>query len=110
MPIRTVGEYLKRWSFTPQKPVKRAYQWNDIAVQNWLKSDFIKVFQLPGCSFNLNLDEYLNRDLKSNLNNKPPGRAKGKIEEHAKAYMDDVSRNPDHIAKLFHAESVLYAS
>ena len=52
----------------------------------------------------------LNRDLKSNLNNKPLGRAKGKIEEHAKAYMDDVSHDPGHIAKLFHAESVLYAS
>ena len=26
MPIRTVGEYLKRWGFTPQKPVKRAYE------------------------------------------------------------------------------------
>lgn len=25
MPIRTVGEYLKRWGFTPQKPTKRAY-------------------------------------------------------------------------------------
>ena len=24
MPIRTVGEYLKRWNFTPQKPKKRA--------------------------------------------------------------------------------------
>ncbi len=55
-------------------------------------------------------DEYLNRDLKSNLNNKPLGRAKGKIEEHAKSYMDAVSQKPAHIAKLFHAESVLYAS
>ena len=26
MPIRTVGEYLKRWGFTPQWPVKRAYE------------------------------------------------------------------------------------
>jgi transposase len=25
MPLRTVGEYLKRWGFTPQKPLKRAY-------------------------------------------------------------------------------------
>ena len=23
MPIRTVGEYLKRWGFTPQKPIKK---------------------------------------------------------------------------------------
>lgn len=28
MPIRTVGEYLKRWGFTPQKPAKRAYEQN----------------------------------------------------------------------------------
>ena len=40
MPIRTVGEYLKRWGFTPQKPVKRAYQRNDVAVQNWLENKF----------------------------------------------------------------------
>lgn len=26
MPIRTVGEYLKRWGFTPQKSLRRAYE------------------------------------------------------------------------------------
>ena len=26
MPLRTVGETLKRWGFTPQKPLKRAYE------------------------------------------------------------------------------------
>lgn len=26
MPIRTVGEYLKRWGFTPRQPLKRAYE------------------------------------------------------------------------------------
>lgn len=26
LPIRTVGWYLKRWGFTPQKPVRRAYE------------------------------------------------------------------------------------
>jgi transposase len=25
LPIRTVGEYLRRWGFTPQKPVRKAY-------------------------------------------------------------------------------------
>ena len=29
MPIRTVGHYLKQWGFTPQKPVKRAYERNE---------------------------------------------------------------------------------
>ena len=32
MPVRTVGEYLKRWGLTPQKPVKRAYEQNPKAV------------------------------------------------------------------------------
>ena len=40
MPIRTVGEYLKRWGFTPQKPVKRAYEQNPKAVQRWLDNDY----------------------------------------------------------------------
>ena len=26
MPIRSVGEYLKRWGYTPQKPLRRAYE------------------------------------------------------------------------------------
>ena len=26
MPIRTVGEYWTRWGFTPQKPLRRAYE------------------------------------------------------------------------------------
>jgi transposase len=36
MPIRTVGEYLNRWGFTPQKPIKRAYEQKPQAVQKWL--------------------------------------------------------------------------
>lgn len=40
MPIRTVGEYLKRWGFTPQKPIKRAYEQSSQAVQQWLKADY----------------------------------------------------------------------
>lgn len=36
MPIRTVGEYLKRWGYTPQKPLKRAYEQDPKAVQQWL--------------------------------------------------------------------------
>jgi transposase len=40
MPIRTVGEYLKRWGFTPQKPVKRAYEQSSQAVKEWLDTDY----------------------------------------------------------------------
>lgn len=40
MPIRSVGNYLKRWGFTPQKPVKRAYERNDKKIQQWLKNEY----------------------------------------------------------------------
>lgn len=40
MPIRTVGEYLKRWGFTPQKPVKFAYERNSEQVKHWLDKDY----------------------------------------------------------------------
>ena len=40
MPIRTVGEYLKRWGFTPQKPVKRTYEQNVESVKKWLDTDY----------------------------------------------------------------------
>lgn len=36
MPIRTVGEYLKRWGFTPQKPIKWAKEQSSPAVARWL--------------------------------------------------------------------------
>lgn len=226
LPIRTVGEYLKRWGFTPKKPIKRAYQRNDTVVQEWLQEKFpaikrqadaedadifggdetgirndeskgrsyaprgitpvqkvnpvpekinmisaisnqgkvhfmfyketmsaqtlmefmervirenerkiflildnlrvhhskalneflaenvafIKLFYLPSYSPDLNPDEFLNRDLKANLNNKPLGRAKGKIEEHAQNHMESVAQKPEHISRLFHGDSVKYAS
>ena len=37
MPIRTVGEYLKRWGYSPQKPLKRAYEQDPDAVAAWLE-------------------------------------------------------------------------
>ena len=40
MPIRTVGEYLKRWGFTPQKPLRRAYEQNPKMVQQWLDEQY----------------------------------------------------------------------
>jgi len=226
IPIRTMGEYLKRWNFTPQKPVRRAYRRNEAHVQKWLHEEypqikklaksedadifwcdetgicnddangrsyapkgktpvqnvnpvyekvnmisaitnqgkahfmfyketmtaqlliqfmerlirqnerkvflildnlrvhhskvldgflhenaaFLKVFFLPSYSPDLNPDEYLNRDLKSNLSNKPLGRAKGKVEEHAKLHMETIAEQPERIKKLFQAANTKYAS
>ena len=40
MPVRTVGEYLKRWGFTPQKPIKVAYEQKPEAVKKWLDEEY----------------------------------------------------------------------
>ena len=34
--VRGVGNYLSRWGFTPQKPIKKAYEKRPEAVQAWL--------------------------------------------------------------------------
>ena len=34
--VRGVGKYLKRWGFTPQKPIRRAYERSPEAVKAWL--------------------------------------------------------------------------
>ena len=45
MPIRTVGEYLKRWGYTPQKPLRRAYEQNPKVVQKWLEEEYPAIEQ-----------------------------------------------------------------
>lgn len=41
--LNTMGNYLKRWGFTPQKPVKRAYEQNPKAVEKWMKEDYAAI-------------------------------------------------------------------
>jgi transposase len=38
--IWTVGRYLSRWGFTPQKPTRRAYEQNPETVEAWLNKDY----------------------------------------------------------------------
>nr|WP_321395686.1 IS630 family transposase [uncultured Desulfobacter sp.] len=45
MPIRTVGEYLKRWNFTPQKPLRKAYRQNPKAVKTWLDKEYPSILK-----------------------------------------------------------------
>ena len=45
MPIRTVGEYLKRWGYSPQKPLHSAYEQKPQAVKAWLESDYAAIKQ-----------------------------------------------------------------
>ena len=38
--VRSIGKYLTRWGFTPQKPIKRAYEQSPAAVQAWLQGEY----------------------------------------------------------------------
>ena len=38
--VWTIGRYLKQWGFTPQKPLRRAYEQNPAAVKRWLDEEY----------------------------------------------------------------------
>jgi transposase len=38
--VWTVGRYLRRWGFTPQKPLRRAYEQDPRAVRRWLEQEY----------------------------------------------------------------------
>ena len=38
--LNMVGRLLRRWGFTPQKPVTRAYERNDEKIRDWLKREY----------------------------------------------------------------------
>ena len=41
--VRGVGKYLKRWGFTPQKPIRRAYEQSPEAVKKWLDEEYPEI-------------------------------------------------------------------
>jgi transposase len=45
MPIPTVGEYLKQWEYSPQKPIDRADEQDPEAVNRWLKEEYPAIEQ-----------------------------------------------------------------
>jgi transposase len=38
--LTTVGQYLRAWGLTPQKPARRAYERNDAAITRWLATEY----------------------------------------------------------------------
>ena len=41
--ITTVGDYLRRWGFTPQRPVTRALERQDAKIRAWLERDYPQI-------------------------------------------------------------------
>lgn len=38
--LTQVGRYLRRWGFTPQKPVRRAYERDEARVKRWMQEEY----------------------------------------------------------------------
>ena len=41
--VRNMGKYLKRWGFTPQRPLKKAYEQSPEAVEKWVNQEYPKI-------------------------------------------------------------------
>lgn len=41
--LTTVGDYLRRWGFTPQRPVTRALERQDAKIRAWLERDYPQI-------------------------------------------------------------------
>ncbi|OWY64586.1 IS630 family transposase [cyanobacterium TDX16] len=41
--VWTIGRYLKKWGFTPQKPLRRAYEQDPKAVKRWLETEYPQI-------------------------------------------------------------------
>lgn len=40
LPIKSVGNYLNRWGFTPQKPIRKSYEQQPRLVKKWLDVEY----------------------------------------------------------------------
>jgi transposase len=48
LPIRTVGEYLRRWGYTPQKPFRKSRKQDSEEVKGWLDTTYPEIVKRAG--------------------------------------------------------------
>ena len=83
-----------------------------IIVRDWLKlhKDEIELFFLPSYCPEYNPDEYLNGNLKREMEKKEGATSKEQIESNARGIMMSIQHDEQHVASFFRAEFVKYAS
>jgi transposase len=82
------------------------------AARNWLAAHAgqIEMFFLPGYSPDLNPDEMLNQDVKSNAVGRRRARNRPQMMRIVRDYLHRRRRNPRLVQRYFHEESVRYAA
>jgi transposase len=81
-------------------------------VKRWLarRADRLAVFFLPGYSPDLNPDEFLNQDVKSNALGRQRPATRAEMIDGVRSYLRSTQRQPTIVKSYFHAESVRYAA
>lgn len=82
------------------------------AVRAWVMAhgDRLEVFYLPSHTPELNADEYLNNDLKENVNATGLPHNKGEVRSRIQAFMRKLLHLPEHVMNYFLHPSVRYAA
>jgi len=81
-------------------------------VKGWLArhADRLEVFFLPGYSPDLNPDEFLNQDVKSNALGRQRPATRTEMITGVRSYLRSTQRQPQIVRNYFHAKSVRYAA
>ena len=81
-------------------------------VRHWLKSheDRIRMYFLPGYSPELNPDELLNQDVKSNALGRKRARNAQELVSNTRSFLWSRQRRPETVKKYFHGNYVRYAA
>jgi len=81
-------------------------------VREWvdLNINSIEIFYIPPYSPELNPDEYLNCDVKTNANSKRMPRSKEELRENIQSHMEMLHEKPDRIKSYFENRFIQYAS
>jgi transposase len=82
------------------------------AVQRWVaeRPERLRLFFLPGYSPELNPDEFLNNDVKSNALGRRRPREVTQLLTTVRSYLWSTQRRPTRVQSYFHAEPVQYAA
>lgn len=81
-------------------------------VRKWLEkhNEKLEIFYLPSYSPELNPDEYLNNDVKSNASGSHRPTNRKELQDNVRYYLRETQRRPDIVRKFFKAPKVTYAA
>jgi transposase len=81
-------------------------------VKQWVeeRKDEISLEFIPKYSPELNPDEYLNRDLKNNVNSKRSPRTAKDLKENVASFMHGIQKQPERTQKYFNGKHIAYAA